>query len=100
MCVCFVLGTMIVLVRNSWSLSPVDYIYAISLKCSLDAPFMRPCATSKQRHWKLHVYIYIYIYIKLATVVEGDPKVPFSIATILRCRVGRNSLSRIAPFYS
>ena len=40
-------------------------------------------------------YIYIYIYIskkvKLATLVEGDPKAPFSIATTLRCRGGRYS---------
>ena len=38
------------------------------------------------------IYIYIYIYIckvKLVTVVEGDPKAPFSIATTKRCRGGR-----------
>ncbi len=29
--------------------------------------------------------------IKLATVVEGDPKAPFSIATTPRCRGGRYS---------
>ena len=34
----------------------------------------------------LQFYIYIYIYIKLATVVEGDPNAPFSIAITLRCR--------------
>ena len=28
----------------------------------------------------LIIYIYIYIYELLATVVEGDPKAPFSIA--------------------
>ena len=28
---------------------------------------------------------YIYMKVKLATVVEGDPKAPFSIATTLRC---------------
>ena len=29
-----------------------------------------------------HIYIYIYIVyiVKLATIVEGDPKAPFSIA--------------------
>ena len=31
------------------------------------------------------------VKVKLATVVEGDPKVPFSIATIARCRGGRYS---------
>ena len=32
------------------------------------------------------------------TVVEGDPKVPFSIATTPRCRGERNSFLWIAPF--
>ena len=35
----------------------------------------------------------------MATVVEGDPKVPFWIATTLRCRGGRYSFSWIAPLY-
>ena len=30
--------------------------------------------------------IYIQLVVKLATVVEGDQKAPFSIATTLRCR--------------
>ena len=31
--------------------------------------------------YRMHlVYIYIYILKKLATIVEGDPKVPFPIA--------------------
>ena len=33
--------------------------------------------------------------VKLATVVEGDPKAPFSIATTPRCRGGRYSF----PWY-
>ncbi len=33
------------------------------------------------------IFIRLYI-IKLATVVEDNPKVPFSIATTLRCRAG------------
>ena len=36
---------------------------------------------------------------KLATVVEGDLKVPFSIATIPRCEGRHNSFLRIAPLY-
>ena len=36
---------------------------------------------------------------KLATVVEGDQKAPFSIATTSRCRGGRYSFPRIAPLY-
>ena len=36
------------------------------------------------------IYIYIYIYIwKLATVIEGNPKAPFSIVTTSQCRGGR-----------
>ena len=46
-----------------------------------------------------YIYIYIYIsWIELVTVVEGDPKTPFSIATTPRCR-GRYFLLWIAPFY-
>ena len=40
--------------------------------------------------------IYIYICFWL-TVVEGDPKAPFSITTSLRCRGGRYFFLRIAP---
>ena len=36
----------------------------------------------------------------LATVVEGDQKAPFSIATTPRCRGGRYSFPWIAPLYS
>ena len=35
----------------------------------------------------------------LATVVEGNPKTPFSIATTLRCRGRCHSFPSIAPFY-
>ena len=37
--------------------------------------------------------------IMLATVVEGDPKAPSSIATTLRCRGGRYSFPLIAPLW-
>ena len=44
------------------------------------------------------IYIYIYISkVKLATIVEGDPKAPFSIATTPRCRERRYSFPWIAP---
>ena len=36
---------------------------------------------------------------KLATVVEGDPKAPFWIAIIPRCRGGLYSFRRIDPLY-
>ena len=49
----------------------------------------------------LSIYLSIYIYskVKLATIVEGDSKAPFSIATTPRCRGGRYSIPRIAPLY-
>ena len=34
------------------------------------------------------------IPIKLATIVEGDPKAPFSIATTPMCRGGRYSIAQ------
>ena len=37
--------------------------------------------------------------IKVATLVEGDPKAPFSIATTPRCRGGYNFIPWIAPLY-
>ena len=36
-----------------------------------------------------------FIKVKLATIVEGDPKAPFSIATTPRCRGGRYSITLI-----
>ena len=37
--------------------------------------------------------------VKLATLVEGDPKPLYSIATKPRCGVGRYFISWIAPLY-
>ena len=45
----------------------------------------------------LFIYNFIYIYIKLVTLVKGDPKAPFSIATTPSWRVGRYSIPWIAP---
>ena len=39
------------------------------------------------------------LFIKLATVVEGDQKAPFSIATTPSCWGGRYSFPWIAPIY-
>ena len=52
----------------------------------------------------IYIYIYIYIYyiynlVKLATLVEGDPKAPFSIATTPMCWGVRYSVPWIAPLY-
>ena len=40
-----------------------------------------------------------YVKVKLATVVKGNQKALFSIATTLRCRGGRYSFLWIAPLY-
>ena len=40
---------------------------------------------------------YIYIKVKLAALVEGDQRAPFSIATTPRCRGGDYSILRTAP---
>ena len=37
--------------------------------------------------------------VKLATVVKGDPKAPFSIATTPKCRGGCDPFPWIAPLY-
>ena len=52
--------------------------------------------------YHIHIYIYIYIYnkVKLASIVKGDLKAPFSIATTPRHRGGCYSFPWIAPLYS
>ena len=42
---------------------------------------------------------YHIIKVKLATLVESEPKAPFSIATTPRCKGGHYSLPWIAPLY-
>ena len=44
-------------------------------------------------------YIPLHNISKLVTVVEGDPRVPFSIVTTPRCREGFYSLAWIFPLY-
>ena len=41
----------------------------------------------------------IKVKVKLATLVEGNPKAPFSQATTLGCRGGQYSIPWIAPLY-
>ena len=49
-------------------------------------------------HNNVHSCVCVYIY-KLVTVVEGDQKAPFSIATTSRCKEGCYSFPWIAPLY-
>ena len=44
-------------------------------------------------------YLKQYKQVKLSTVVEGDQKAPFSVATTPSCREGCYSFPWIAPFY-
>ena len=48
-----------------------------------------------------HILLYkTHKKVKLATLVEGDLKAPFSIATTPRCRGGRYSIPWITLLYS
>ena len=51
--------------------------------------------THKLFTWKSYIYKF-----KLATLVEGDPKAPFSTATTQRYKEGRYSIPTIAPLHS
>ena len=46
-----------------------------------------------------HAHTHTHMYCKLATIVKGDQKAPFSIATTLSCRGGHYSFPWIAPLY-
>ena len=46
----------------------------------------------------LWMFFYSYSKVKLATLVKGDPKVPFSIAATPRCRGGRYSIPGLLHF--
>ena len=48
---------------------------------------------------KQKLVIVIKSKVKLATIVEGDPKAPFSFATTPRCRGGRYSFPWISLLY-
>ena len=52
-----------------------------------------------KKAWKLIVCPSYIVKVKLATIVEGSPKVPLSIATTTKWRVGRYSFPWIAPLY-
>ena len=52
-----------------------------------------------EKLWVNNNNSWIISKVKLATIVEGDPNAPFSIATTPRCRGGRYSIPWIAPLY-
>ena len=103
-------------VQNHLSINIYIYIYIYNLRlnssafiCILMYLRLSKCLYSSINH--LYIYIYIYIdreregerekeresKVKLATVVEDDPRAPFSIASTPKCRAGRNSFPWIAP---
>ena len=62
---------------------------------------LEPILGKKIEHfWREIRWVPIYIYkVKWITVVEGDPKAPFSLANTPRSREGRHSFPWIAPLY-
>ena len=65
----------------------IDLIYMNKLYSALNNLLWLICRKTKSNK------------VKLATVVEGDQKAPFSIATTPGCREGRYSFLGIAPLY-
>ena len=57
------------------------------------------CTINKSAHTKTYLTILVVSKVKLATIVEGDPKAPFSIATTPRCLVV-NRIIRVRLQYS
>ena len=68
-----------------------DFIRKIKFPCDCSKIWGNICII-------LTVQMNLYVN-KLATLVEGDPKAPFSIATTPRCRGGCYSFPWIAPLY-
>ena len=58
-------------------------------------PISSKIILQKGAYWK---YVPLFVS-KLATVVEGDPKAPFSTATTPMSRGGRHFFPWIAPLY-
>ena len=93
----------------------IETLLSLSLSLSLFFLSIYKLVIYTYRYTQIQIYIYIYIYshksvshthththiyiYKLVSLVEGDPKVPFSITTIPRCWRGRYSIPRIAPLY-
>ena len=71
---------------------PIKYLFLILN----NAPFIR----IYQKSILYHFFRKLYRKVKLVTVVEGDPKAPFSIATTPRGRWGHFSFPWTTPLYS
>ena len=67
----------------------------VSVQCSKFLDFLAVTIWQKRKS-----HVVLLLWNKLPTVVGGDPKAPFSIATTPRCRGGHYSLPWIGPLYS
>ena len=92
-----------------------NFIHAITIQQRINKLLMKfiftPCGYLQIDRKRLHLMnfdIWIiktyssftkYDKVKLVTLVEGDPKAPFSIATTLRCRGGRYSIPKSVSLY-
>ena len=88
----------------------MNLIKIISTNISMHTKFMKIILNNILIKYAYYLYLYIdthksfllFIYIhekKLATVVKGNQKSPFSIATTPMCKGGRYSFHWIAPLY-
>ena len=74
---------------NSDCILPCDISYKMLLKICVSISLML----------SVQIKNVSIVKVKLVTVVKGDQKAPFSIATTPRCKGGRYSFSWIAPLY-
>ena len=76
--------------------SPTKTYQALLEQCF---PYQKAMFYQHTKFRDFHCFENLQQYVKLATVVDGDLRAPFSIATTPRCRGRRYSFSRIAPLY-
>ena len=72
----------------SMSISKRKYIYVLIYKCNI-----------AEQSAEGNVMLVIKVKVKLVTIVKGDSKAPFSIATTPRCRGKHKTFPCIAPLY-
>ena len=89
-----------ILIKNVNGQIIIDLYHKPTIPPLQKSPPQKNCIKSILYTLARRIYIIkVKVKVKLATIVEGDPKAPFSIATTPRCRGGRYSIPRIAPLY-
>ena len=84
--------------KNFTQLSGFIYSKSIFIICTV--VWFKELLSNTNNCMVLNDYFCFYVSkVKLAILVKGDPKVPFSIATTPRCRGGRYSITSIAPLH-